>query len=104
LEGSAGLSRLEPGSNLSPSTHPTIAVISVFRCSDYIQAQLLAGLLRQHNISVFVQGALLQGGVGELPALGHLSLMVDDSDRTAAERIIAAYERGDLAIDEGDAD
>jgi hypothetical protein len=77
-------------------------VISVFRCSDYIQAQLLAGLLREHNIDVFLQGALLQGGLGELPAMGHLSIMVDDSDRTAAERIIAAYERGELEIDEDD--
>lgn len=77
---------------------------SVFRCSDYIQAQLLAGLLRQHNIGVFLQGALLQGGLGELPAMGHLSIMVDDLDRSAAEQIIAAYERGDLEIDEEDAE
>jgi Putative prokaryotic signal transducing protein len=93
-----------PETDPTSPTHLTIAVTSIFRCSDYIQAQLLAGLLRQHNIGVFVQGALLQGGVGELPAMGHLSLMVDELDRTAAERIIAAYERGDLAIDEGDAD
>jgi hypothetical protein len=77
-------------------------VTSVFRCSDYVQAQLLAGLLRQENIRVFLQGALLQGGLGELPAMGHLSIMVDDSDRTAAERIIAAYERGELEIGEED--
>jgi hypothetical protein len=75
-------------------------MISVFRCSDYIQAQLLAGLLRSHGINVFLQGALLQGGLGELPAMGHLSIMVDDLDRGAAELIIAAYERGDLNIDE----
>jgi hypothetical protein len=75
-------------------------VISVFRCSDYIEAQLLAGLLRERGIDVFLQGAHLQGGLGELPALGHLSLMVEDSDQTAAARIIAAYERGELKIDE----
>lgn len=78
-------------------------MISVFRGSDYIQAQLLAGLLRQVGIDVFLQGALLQGGLGELPAMGHLSLLVDESDRTAAEILIAAYERGELAIDEEDA-
>lgn len=75
-------------------------MISVFRCSDYIQAQLLAGLLRSRGINVFLQGAMLQGGLGELPAMGHLSIMVDDLDRGAAELIIAAYERGDLNIDE----
>jgi hypothetical protein len=31
--------------------------------------------------------------------MGHLALMVDDADRTAAQRVIDAYERGDLAID-----
>ncbi len=94
-----------PGSRANlPSIPPTIAVISIFRCSDYIQAQLLAGLLREHNIEVFLQGAMLQGALGELPAMGHLSLMVDVADRVAAERIIAAYERGDLELDEEDAE
>jgi hypothetical protein len=77
-------------------------VVPVFRGSDYIQAQLLAGLLRETGIDVFLQGALLQGGLGELPAMGHLSILVAESDRTAAELLIAAYERGDLAIDEED--
>lgn len=77
-------------------------MISVFRSSNYIEAQLLAGLLRQYGVEVFVQGALLQGGVGELPPLGHLALMVDDSDRSAAEHIIARYERGELALDDED--
>lgn len=79
-------------------------MISVFRGNDYIEAQLLTGLLRQRGIEVFLQGALLQGGLGELPAMGHLSIMVEESDRRAAQLIIDAYERGELAIDESDAD
>jgi putative signal transducing protein len=75
-------------------------VISVFRGSDYIEAHLLTGLLKQHGIDTFLQGALLQGGLGELPALGHLAIMVDEADRDAAKRVIAAYERGDLVIDD----
>jgi len=77
-------------------------MISVFRGSDYIQSQLLAGLLRQSGIEVFLQGAMLQGALGDLPAMGHLSIMVDEADRAAAELLIAAYERGELAIDEED--
>lgn len=73
---------------------------SVFRGSDYIEAQLIAGLLREAGIDVFLQGAFLQGALGDLPATGHLSILVDESDRTAAERIIKAYERGELSIDE----
>jgi hypothetical protein len=75
-------------------------LISVFRGSDYVEAHLLAGLLRQQGIETFLQGALLQGGLGELPALGHLTIMVDEEDREAAKRLIAAYERGELKIDE----
>ena len=77
-------------------------MISVFRGSDYIQSQLLAGLLRQSGIEVFLQGAMLQGALGDLPAMGHLSIMVDEKDLAAAELLIAAYERGELAIDEDD--
>ena len=78
-------------------------MISVYRGSDYIEAQLIAALLRDAGIEVFVQGALLQGALGDLPATGHLSILVDESDRTAAQRLVSAYERGELAIDdEGD--
>jgi hypothetical protein len=79
-------------------------VTPIFRGSDYIEAHLIAGLLRQRGIEVFLQGALLQGGLGELPALGHLVIMVDESDRDAAKNIIAAYERGDLQLDEEHSD
>lgn len=82
-------------------------MIPIYRGSDYIEAHLLTGLLRQRGIEVFLQGALLQGGIGELPALGHLIIMVDEDDRVAAKRIITAYERGELQIEEemiGDSD
>lgn len=75
-------------------------MISVFRGSDYIEAQLVAGLLRQAGVEVFLQGAFLQGALGDLPATGHLAIFVNESDRAAAERIIQAYESGELSIDE----
>lgn len=75
-------------------------MIPIFRGSDYIEAHLLTGLLKQHGIGTFLQGALLQGGLGELPALGHLAIMVDEADRDAAKRVIAAYERGELGIED----
>jgi hypothetical protein len=75
-------------------------VTPIFRCSDYIEAHLLKGLLSEHDIDAFLQGALLQGGLGELPAMGHLIIMVNDSQTTAAKLIIDAYERGELEIDE----
>jgi hypothetical protein len=75
-------------------------MISIYRSSDYIEAQLLTGLLREHGINVFLQGALMHGGIGELPVTGHLSIIVDDQDQVAARGLIQMYERGELAIDD----
>jgi hypothetical protein len=77
-------------------------VISVYRGSDYFEAQLVKGLMEQQGLQVFLQGAALQGGMGDLPALGHLSITVNDADQQRAEEIIAAYEAGDYSL--GDLD
>ena len=76
-------------------------MISVYRGSDYFEAQLLKGLMEQQGLQVFLQGAALQGGMGDLPALGHLSITVNDADKQRAEEIIAAYEAGDYSLDDG---
>ena len=78
------------------------SMISVYRGSDYFEAQLLKGLMEQQGLQVFLQGAALQGGMGDLPALGHLSITVNDADQQRAEEIIAAYEAGDYSLDDGD--
>ena len=77
-------------------------MISVYRGSDYFEAQLLKGLMEKQGLQVFLQGAALQGGMGDLPALGHLSITVNDADQQRAEEIIAAYEAGDYSL--GDLD
>ena len=78
-----------------------MAVKSVYRGSDYFEAQLLKGIMEQEGLQVFLQGAALQGAMGEVPAMGHLSIDVNDADQDRATEIIAAYERGDYALDEG---
>ena len=55
-------------------------MIEVYRGSDYFEAQLLKGLMEQDGLQVFLHGAALQGGLGEVPALGHLSITVNDAD------------------------
>ena len=42
----------------------------VFRARDAIEAHMLADLLDQVGIMAQVQGDMLQGAVGELPAAG----------------------------------
>lgn len=77
-------------------------MISVYQGSDYFEAQVLKGLMEQEGLQVFLQGAALQGGLGDLPALGHLSITVNDADQQRAEEIIAAYEKGDYSLDGDD--
>ena len=77
-------------------------MISVYRSGDYFEAQLLTGLMEQEGLHVFLQGAALQGGLGDLPAMGHLSITVNDADQQRAEEIISAYENGDYSLDETD--
>jgi len=78
-----------------------MAVKSIYRGSDYFEAQLLKGIMEQEGLQVFLQGAALQGAMGEVPAMGHLSIDVNDADQDRATEIIAAYGRGDYALDEG---
>lgn len=72
---------------------------SVYRGSDYFEAQLLTGLMEQAGLQVYLQGVALQGGLGEVPAIGHLTIAVNDEDQNRALEIIGAYERGDFALE-----
>ena len=73
---------------------------SVYRGSDYFEAQLLTGMMEQAGLQVFLQGAALQGAMGEVPAMGHLSIIVNDAGQERAVEIIDAYERGDYSLDD----
>lgn len=74
-------------------------MISVYRGSDYFEAQLLRDLIEQAGLQVFLHGASLQGGLGEIAVMAHLSIMVDESDQANAADIVAAYERGDFMLE-----
>lgn len=77
-------------------------MIEVYRGSNYFEGQLIKGLMEHDGLQVFLNGTALQGGLGEVPALGHLSITVNDADREKAEEIIKAYERGDYALEDED--
>lgn len=77
-------------------------MIEVYRGSNYFEGQLIKGLMEQDGLQVFLNGSALQGGLGEVPAMGHLSITVNDVDREKAEEIIKAYERGDYALEDED--
>lgn len=64
----------------------------VFRARDGIEAHMLADLLGQVGIMAQVQGDMLQGAVGELPAAGLASVWVAESDESRAREVIIEFE------------
>jgi hypothetical protein len=57
-----------------------------------IEANLLLGLLHQQGLQAWLLGEQLLGGVGELPALGLLRLVVDEVDLPVAEALLRDWE------------
>lgn len=73
---------------------------TVFEAKHTIEANLIRNLLEQEGIDAHISGEYLQGGMGELPAMGLVSVMVEDEDFPRAERIIRDWEQGAYSLDE----
>lgn len=68
--------------------------------TDLMEAQMLISMLRSEGIEVYLQGADLVGGMGELPALGLLALMVEDEDALRARELILSYQQATPVLEE----
>lgn len=64
----------------------------VYEARDGLEAHMVAGLLEQAGLMAQVHGDLLQGGVGDLPALGLAGVWVADSDADRAREVINDFE------------
>ncbi|UCB54840.1 MAG: DUF2007 domain-containing protein [Thiotrichales bacterium] len=65
----------------------------VYRASNIIEANIVAGMLRSQGIDSYVGGFYLQGGVGELAAQDFANVHVPDADVEKAESLIKEYEQ-----------
>lgn len=65
----------------------------VYEPSNSLEGHMLQDILRQRGIDARLEGAGLQGAVGELPAIGLVRLLVEEEDFAAAREVIAAWER-----------
>ena len=74
----------------------------VYTSGDYIEAQILFGLLRSRGLDATLRGAALQGGFGELPALGIMRLTVAAADGNLARQLLVDYYAGALQLDNSD--
>lgn len=77
----------------------------IYRASNILEAQIVAGMLQAEGIDAEVAGYFLQGGVGELATQDFARVWLhDERDEARAKAVIAEYERGDRAIGEDDVD
>ena len=64
----------------------------IYQAENQIDANLVKGLLEQAGIRAFVAGEYLQGGVGDLPASGLITVSVVDQEVEGARRVVEQYE------------
>ena len=67
-------------------------MMTVYHASNSIEAYLIKNLLEQQEIAAYVFGDYLQGGVGEIPAIGLVTVNVSDSDYTRAKEIVDEWD------------
>ncbi|MBI5890837.1 MAG: DUF2007 domain-containing protein [Nitrosomonadales bacterium] len=65
---------------------------SVYEASSGLDAHMVLNLLEQRGISGRVEGEYLQGGIGELSAMGFVRVLVDDDDYVLSMQIIREWE------------
>lgn len=65
---------------------------SVFEASSGLDAHMILNLLEQRGIAGRVEGEYLQGGIGELQAMGFVRVLVDEKDYAEARQIIGEWE------------
>lgn len=68
---------------------------NVYNAFNSIQAHLVKILLQGEGIESYVSGDYLQGAMGELPAMGVIRVMVDESDIQQAKAVIRDWEERD---------
>jgi hypothetical protein len=70
---------------------------TVFEPSNALEGYMLEDLLKQRGIAAHVEGAQLQGGVGELPVSGFVRIVVEDADHAAARAVIEEWESANVS-------
>ncbi len=77
-------------------------MIRIYRAANLAEANIVRGMLEAHGINAYVSGHYLQGGVGDLPPMDLMAVMVDDDDELRARELIRSYESGALALSDDD--
>ncbi|RBP52740.1 DUF2007 domain-containing protein [Arenicella xantha] len=71
----------------------------VYEASSGIEAHMIKNLLGQDGISAEVLGEHLQGGIGDLQAIGMVRVIVSENDLPEAQALINEWESMQLPVD-----
>ena len=69
----------------------------VYQAENLLDAHLVKGALESHGIPAYVAGEHLTGGIGQLPTMGLVAVMVGDHDVEGAEALVAELRRAPAA-------
>lgn len=64
----------------------------IFEASSGLEAHMISNLLQQAGIVARIDGEYLQGGIGELQAMGFVRVLVDDADYIHAQQVIKSWD------------
>jgi hypothetical protein len=64
----------------------------VYEASSGLDGHMILNLLEQYRISGRIEGEHLQGGMGELQAIGFVRVLVNEEDQEQAKQIIREWE------------
>lgn len=67
-------------------------MMKIYTAQNAVDAHIVKGLLQQHGISAMVNGEYLQGGIGELPMIGLITVSVIADDYENAKKVLDDYE------------
>lgn len=67
----------------------------VYHAGNSLEAHMVKDVLALAGIEAYVAGDYLQGGVGTLPALDLVKVLVADADYAAARRMVDDWASGD---------
>ncbi|HZX72502.1 MAG TPA: DUF2007 domain-containing protein [Rhodanobacter sp.] len=65
---------------------------TVYRAENLFDAHLVKDALEAGDIPAFIAGEYLTGGVGQLPAMDYIAVMVPESSLGRARQIVAGVE------------
>lgn len=71
----------------------------VYEAENALDANLAKGILNQMGIGAVIKGEYLQGGIGDIPLAGLVTVMVEDADEMPARDVLQRWQNGELTLD-----